>query len=78
MLESLSKKVEVLHSGLLQDLSFTRPVKILFFIRQNLKRKFSFFYKLCFSKNVKCKVMFAEAYLEPSRTSKMEPFCQNR
>ena len=28
-------------------------------------------------KNVKCKVMFTEAYLEPSQTSMMELFCKN-
>ena len=28
-------------------------------------------------KNVKCKVMFTEACLEPSRTSTMELFCKN-
>ena len=29
------------------------------------------------SKNVKCNVMFTEAYLEPSRTPTMELFCEN-
>ena len=48
-------------SGLLQDLSFTRTLKILFFS----------------GKNVKLKVMFTEAYLEPSQTSTMEVFCKN-
>ena len=28
-------------------------------------------------KDVKCKVMFTEAYLEPSQTSMMELFCEN-
>ena len=28
-------------------------------------------------KNVKCKVMFTEAYFEPSQTSTMELFCKN-
>ena len=30
-----------------------------------------------FLKNVKYKVMFTEAYLEPSQTSTMELFCEN-
>ena len=37
----------------------------------------STFYKLCSSKNIKCIVMFTEAYLEPSHTSRMEPFCKD-
>ena len=28
-------------------------------------------------KNVKCKVMFTEAYLEPSKTSMIKLFCKN-
>ena len=37
----------------------------------------STFCRPCSSKSVKCKVIFTEPYLEPSRWSAMEVFCEN-
>ena len=61
---------------LLLDLSFACTLKILFFFRLNLslKKFHSLSINYVLFKNVKCKVMFTEAYLEPSRTSTMEFF----
>ena len=67
-------------SGLLQELPFTLTLMILFFFRQNLKKFHDFssnFIINVFLKKVKCRVMFTEAYLEPSQTSTMELFCKN-
>ena len=74
MLESLFNKI-ARPSGLLQDLSLTRTLKILFFVRQNLKKchQPSINYVL---KHVKFKVVFTEPYLEQSRISAMEFFCK--
>ena len=40
-------------------------------------KNLSTFYRPCSSKNVKCKVMFTEAYLKPIQPSAKELFCEN-
>ena len=57
-------------------LTFTHTLKIFFSFKLNLKK----FHQLSTNyvlENVKCKVMFTEAYLEPNQTSAMELFCEN-
>ena len=72
MLESLFNKVAVLQvcckTYLLHAL-----LRFYFSLVKPLKNSL-IFYKLCLLRNVKCKVMLTEAYLEPSQTSMMELF----
>ena len=53
---------------------FTSTLKILFFFRQKCHQISTNYILL---KNVKCRVMLTEAYLEPSWTSTMVLFCEN-
>ena len=73
MLESLFNKA----AGL-QDCCKTyllHPLlRFYFSLGKTLKNFINFFINYVLPKNVKCKVMFTEAYLEPSRTSTMELF----
>ena len=60
---------------MLQDLSFILTLKILFFFMENLKKFYQIFMNYVLLKNVKCKVMLTEVYLEPSQTSETVVFC---
>ena len=76
MLESLFNKV----AGL-QDCCKTYPLhthlRLYFSQVKTLKKYYQIYINTVLLNNVKCKVMFTEAYLEPSQTSMMELFCKN-
>ena len=52
-------------------------LRFYFSLGKTSKNFINVLYRPCSSKNVKCKVMFIEAYLEPSRTFAMELFYKN-
>ena len=76
MLKCLINKVAALQDCCKTYLSHAH-LRFYFSLGKTLKKKSSTFYRPCSSKNVKCKVMFIEAYLEPSRTSAIQLFCEN-
>ena len=55
---------------MLQDVLLHAHLRFYISLDKILKKRYQL-------KHVKCKVMFTEAYLEPSRTSTMEPFCES-
>ena len=75
MLESLFNKVAGLQNCYKTYLLYSH-LRFNFSLGKTLK-DFINFPETVFLKNLKCKVMFTEAYLEPSQTYMMELFCEN-